>query len=242
MILDRNELFYLTQLGGYRIVNHQLRKRLLIDLTLRHFPAGAMLADIGCAAGDLSMELQALGYRMTGIDFEPERMARAGEVAAKHELNVRFLNQDLRNVSRAEEFDGMIMGEVLEHFSQPRAILEQHLPLLKVGGKIIVTVPNMVNLRARFKVFFFGQFADHNPQHLYYFTHRRFIEHFQGVPIEILEIFSFLVEVTLPRHETLARVERLVLSPLRLVAPWCGSHLVAVLKKIPPATGESGTK
>ena len=179
---------------------------------------------------------------MTGIDFEPERMARAGEVAAKHELNVRFLNQDLHNVSRAEEFDGMIMGEVLEHFSQPRAILEQHLPLLKAGGKIIVTVPNMASLRARSKVFFFGQFADHNPQHLYYFTQRRFIEHFRDVPIEILEIFSFLVELALPRHETVARLERLVLSPLRLLSPWCGSHLVAVLKKMPSATSGSGAK
>ena len=83
MILDRNEVFYLTQLQGYRIVNHQLRKRLLIDLMLRHFPAGAMLADIGCAAGDLSMELQALGYRVTGIDFERGSAGAAGTVASE---------------------------------------------------------------------------------------------------------------------------------------------------------------
>ncbi len=231
MILDRSEVLYLTGLQGYRIVNHQLRKGLLIDRVRRHFSPGARLADIGCAAGDLTMELQALGYSMTGIDFESERIARAREVAAKKGLDVLFVTRELQETSQEEWFDGMIMGEVLEHFSHPRAILDQHLALVRPGGKIVITVPNMANLRARLKLLFFGQFPDHNPQHLYYFTRRRFLEEFRELPIQIVEILTFLVELTLPANELAARLERLVLSPLKWVSPWCGSHLVAVVKK-----------
>lgn len=231
MILSDVEIAYLTGLSGYRIVNHQLRKRLIIDLVRRHFRQGDVLGDIGCAAGDTTMELQALGYQMSAVDFEPQRMARAREVACKHGLKVRFLNEDLRRVEHSECFDGMIMGEVLEHFTEPRAILEQHLTLIKPGGKVVLTVPNMASLRARLKLFCFGEFADHNPEHRYYFTRRRLIEHLQGVPIEFLEIFSFLVEFTLFNSESWARFERFALSPVKWVVPWCGTHLVAILRK-----------
>jgi 2-polyprenyl-3-methyl-5-hydroxy-6-metoxy-1,4-benzoquinol methylase len=135
-------------------------------------------------------------------------------------------------VAYSEFFDGLIMGEVLEHFPEPKAILDEYLAYLKPGGKIVITVPNMVSLRARLKLLVLGEFADHNPEHKYYFTRRRFQEHFQGSGIQMLEMFTFLVELTLSRNEFLARLERSVLSPLRRHSPWCGSHLVAVIRKL----------
>jgi 2-polyprenyl-3-methyl-5-hydroxy-6-metoxy-1,4-benzoquinol methylase len=231
MLLTKDEVVELTGLQGYRIVNHTLRKSLLVDLISRHFSKGAALADIGCAAGDLTIELQALGFQMTGVDYEPQRLAKASAVAEKRGLNVRFIMEDLRNVVHSEYFDGLIMGEVLEHFTEPKAILDEHLVFLKPGGKIVITVPNVASLRARLKLLVFGEFADHNPEHKYYFTRRRFQEHFQGSRIEILEMFTFLVELTLSSNESLARLERSVLSPLRRLSPWCGSHLVAVVRK-----------
>jgi 2-polyprenyl-3-methyl-5-hydroxy-6-metoxy-1,4-benzoquinol methylase len=232
MLLTKNEVVELTGLRGHRIVNHSLRKSFLIDLVCRHFPHGAALADIGCAAGDLTIELHARGFQMTGIDYEPQRLAKARALADKRGLKVRFITEDLRNVVHREIFDGLIMGEVLEHFIEPKAILDEHLVFLKPGGKIVITVPNMASLRARLKLLIFGEFADHNPEHKYYFTRRRFQEHFQGSQIEILEISTFLVEVTLSRVESLARLERSVLSPLRRLSPWCGSHLVAVVRRL----------
>jgi len=206
--------------------------RLLIGLISRHFPKGAALADIGCAAGDLAIELQALGFQMTGVDYEPERVTKARAAARKRDLDVRFITKDLRNVEHVAQFDGIIMGEVLEHFVQPKSVLQEHLEFLKPGGKVVITVPNMASLRARLKLLAFGEFADHNPEHRYYFTRRRFREHFLEAQVEIIELFSFLVEVTLPNHELSARMERAILSPLLRVAPWCGSHLVAVVRKL----------
>lgn len=231
MLLSKSEVIELTDLTGNRLVNHQARKRLLLDLAARHFASGSRLVDIGCAAGDLTIELQARGFQMTGIDFEPQRVARARGMAARHHLPVQFLSEDLQTIDHPEPYDGMVMGEILEHFVEPRAILEKHLPFLKPGGKILITVPNMAHLRARLKLLFFGEFADHNPQHRYYFTRRRFVEHFQPVPVEIVEISSFLVELTLIRNEAWARFERALLSPLIWPAPWLGAHLIVVVRK-----------
>jgi ubiquinone/menaquinone biosynthesis C-methylase UbiE len=234
VILTRKDVLHLTGLTGFRNVNHELRKQLLIDLARRHFPAGAALADIGCAAGDLTMELQALGFRMTGVEFEPERLKRAREMASRLGLETQFISEDLTSFPLQGEFDGLIMGEVLEHFVEPRVILERHLSVLKTGGRILITVPNMASLRARLKLLVFGEFADHNPEHLFYFTRRRFIEHFRRTPVEIVEMNSFLVEVTFNRNRILAQLERALISPLKWFMPWCGTHLVVVLRKTSP--------
>lgn len=231
VLLSDKEVWELNGLEGFRRVNHRLRKEKLIDLARRHFPPGGRIADVGCGAGDIAMELQALGFKMTGVEFEPVRLKAASDAAKRHKLDVRFVSRDLTKWEEAGQFEGLIMGEILEHFSQPREILESHLERVVPGGKILVTVPNMASLRARLKLTLFGEFADHNPEHLYYFTRRRFIEHFRDSPVEILELFTFLPEITLSSSRLLARTERLLLQPVNWLVPSCGSQLVAVLRK-----------
>ncbi len=43
-------------------------------------------------------------------------------------------------------FDAILMGDVLEHFTNPRLAMELSLKLLKKGGALIVTVPSTLNL------------------------------------------------------------------------------------------------
>jgi hypothetical protein len=47
---------------------------------------------------------------------------------------------------------------------------------LKPNGKILITVPNTPSLRNRLKFGLFGIFPDNNPEHKYYFDHKRFSE------------------------------------------------------------------
>jgi 2-polyprenyl-3-methyl-5-hydroxy-6-metoxy-1,4-benzoquinol methylase len=51
-----------------------------------------------------------------------------------------------------EAFDVIIFGDVLEHTRNPEHILEQARVLLKPHGRIIVSLPNIVNLRVRLKI------------------------------------------------------------------------------------------
>ena len=231
VFLSDKEVWQLNGLEGFRRVNHRLRKERLIELAQKHFPAGGRIADVGCGSGDLSMELQALGFKMTGVEFEPVRLKAASEAAKRHGLDVRFVSRNLTQWEEAGQFEGLIMGEILEHFTEPRIILESHLDRVVPGGKVLITVPNMASLRARLKLAFFGEFADHNPEHLFYFTSRRFREHFRNSPVEILELFTFLPEITLSSSQALAGLERLLLQPVNWLVPSCGSHLVAVLRK-----------
>ena len=42
-----------------------------------------------------------------------------------------------------EPYDALIYGDVVEHLVAPEVSLQDHLPLLKTGGQVIVCIPNV---------------------------------------------------------------------------------------------------
>ncbi|MBC8432940.1 MAG: methyltransferase domain-containing protein, partial [Desulfobacterales bacterium] len=67
----------ITNLAGFQLFSHQRRKKNLIKLILQTFPKGSSILDVGCASGDISVELSLHGYRVHGIDIEPNRLCRS---------------------------------------------------------------------------------------------------------------------------------------------------------------------
>ena len=56
------------------------------------------LMDVACGTGRHALELAAMGWRVTGIDYNPELLERARENAAQRGLGVAFLEQDMREL------------------------------------------------------------------------------------------------------------------------------------------------
>lgn len=50
------------------------------------------------------------------------------------------------------EFDALCFIHVLEHLVDPVATIQKLLPNLKIGGKVIIAVPNIANWRERWKL------------------------------------------------------------------------------------------
>lgn len=69
-------------------------------------PTGGRVLDVPCGNGRHSMELAARGYRVTGIDLAPEFIAEAKETARTRGIEAEFLQQDMRDIGLAAEFDG----------------------------------------------------------------------------------------------------------------------------------------
>ena len=172
--IEVNDVAAATGLSGVRLVEHQRRKNDLIELTVKNLPVASRLLDVGCASGDIAVELAIRGYRVHGIDFEPERLKRAQQLAEKLHQDVIFSQSSFDDFSQKDTFDGIILGEVLEHFSDPSAMLRKAQRLLVENGKMIITTPNMPSLNNRLKFFILGVFPDNNPEHKYYFDNRRF--------------------------------------------------------------------
>ena len=174
--IDVTDVVNVTGLTGTRLFEHQRRKNDLIDLIGKHFPLGSRLLDIGCASGDIAIELSIMGYSVYGIDFEPERLKRAQQLGEKYGQDVTFTQSSFDDFDQDAAFDGIILGEVLEHFSDPGAMLKKVGRILDKDGKIILTTPNMPSLNNRLKFFFLGIFPDNNPEHKFYFDNRRLKE------------------------------------------------------------------
>jgi SAM-dependent methyltransferase len=63
------------------------------------------LLDIGCGTGRHALEMNRRGYRVTGVDYAPEMLARAGQKALAEGLAVSFVQQDITALDLGRDFD-----------------------------------------------------------------------------------------------------------------------------------------
>ena len=56
------------------------------------------LMDVACGTGRHALELAAMGWHVTGVDYNPELLERARESAATRGLEVAFVEQDMREL------------------------------------------------------------------------------------------------------------------------------------------------
>ena len=141
-------------------------------LVLEAVPRGARVLDVGCATGYLAAELAARGSAVVGVEADP---AAAAEAAAHCE---RVVTGDVETagcraaLAGLAPFDAIVCADVLEHLRDPWAALGFLAPLLRPGGRAVLSVPNIGHWTAR-RTLFRGRFpyAAHG---LFDRTHLRF--------------------------------------------------------------------
>lgn len=94
--------------------------------------------DLGCGAGNYSVWLAGRGFDVTGIDFSPQAIAHANELAAHKGVVCRFIAADLLGDLKEyhEVFDLAYDWELLHHIfpdDRPGYIKNVHV-LLRPGG------------------------------------------------------------------------------------------------------------
>ena len=185
LLISKKDILEVTKLRGYKFNSHQRRKKNIIRLIRRTSPSGSSILDVGCASGDIAVELSSLGYHIHGIDLEPKRLATAMKLADIYNQKIKFQCKSFQEFNSHESFDIVLLGEVLEHFEDPVCILKEVKCLLNASGSVIITVPNMPSLRNRLKFGFLGIFPDNNPEHKFYFDYYRFkkVSHEAGFKI-----------------------------------------------------------
>lgn len=103
---------------------------------------GGRVLVAGAGRGGLSWILAEAGYAVTSIDLHPEHF----KVPA---LNCTFcdLNQPLPFA--ADNFDLVLAIEVVEHLENPWAFLREAIRVLKPGGNLVFSTPNVESLASR---------------------------------------------------------------------------------------------
>lgn len=101
----------------------------------------ARVLDVGCGNGVISRHLGRLGFNVTGVDVSDKTIEKARSLT--NLPNVVFMRKSAEElVASGEKYEAVICSEVLEHLTNPGALLEVLYSSLKDNGKLIVTVPN----------------------------------------------------------------------------------------------------
>lgn len=125
---------------------YQDRNHVPIDrLRWRHFQflrdlpaAGRDLLEVGCGTGYFLAEAARHGYRVTGIDFDPEAIANGRAWFGLDDLRCGHAPQVLAGRS----FDVVVLFEVLEHTDHPGRFFDEAASLVRRGGFMALSMPH----------------------------------------------------------------------------------------------------
>ncbi|HAM58103.1 MAG TPA: hypothetical protein DCQ64_22910 [Candidatus Rokubacteria bacterium] len=137
---------------------------------------GRRVLDVGAADGFLAAELTTRGWQVTALERDPARAAAARGKC--REVVVVDLEREMPPLDGP--FVAAVYGDVLEHLSDPLAVMRRLNRLLAPGAVVIVSVPNVAHLWVRLSLLF-GRFkyAERgilDGTHLRFFTRRTFLE------------------------------------------------------------------
>lgn len=102
------------------------------------------LLDVPAGEGALALRLKQLGYHVECCDLYPE-------LFKLFDIEIRSGNLDSRLPYDNGIFDHIVCVEGLEHIENPSNAISEFSRLLRSGGQLIVSVPNIMNIEERFK-------------------------------------------------------------------------------------------
>lgn len=128
---------------------------LLVDIPAQ----GKTLLDVSCKKGDVLCALAPRGFTLRGTNFEPEGPP-FDSIPVDYGIDLR------KPLPYADaSFDVVLLVEVIEHLENHRIAICELARILKPGGILVLTTPNIMRLNSRLHFLFSG----------YHKTKRRFI-------------------------------------------------------------------
>jgi ubiquinone/menaquinone biosynthesis C-methylase UbiE len=139
---------FLAQHGAGEIWNWEspagkLRWARRVKMLSNHLRAGMSVLELGCGTGYFTRELAGTGADIVAVDVSPEllQIARTDSLVE----NVRYEIQNACALSYPDAvFDSVVGSSVLHHLEIKEALREIYR-VLKSGGTIRFTEPNMLN-------------------------------------------------------------------------------------------------
>ncbi len=99
------------------------------------FGSDAAILDVGCGEGVLHALLARAGYRQyVGVDISPTAIER---MASRNDNRTRFMVADAETLALQDQFDLVVLNEVLYLFRDPMAVLTRLRAMVPAGAFII---------------------------------------------------------------------------------------------------------
>lgn len=118
---------------------------------------GSRIADLGAGEGAMTQRLLDEGYRPIAFDINPEGFVPPKEYLVRCDLSDPADTERIA-VEFAGSFDGVIAIEIIEHLTDPWRMVGLAKAILKPGGWLFVTAPNVSNRYSRMLFLLKGKF------------------------------------------------------------------------------------
>jgi 2-polyprenyl-3-methyl-5-hydroxy-6-metoxy-1,4-benzoquinol methylase len=144
--LDQIDPFDTRDTNVWRKAEYLGRYLFAADFLKQHQPS--IVADISCGMGYGTKELSGVAKNVIGVDGDQQLI----EIAS-HRIkssNVKFLQKDLNRADlmpeiEEESVDAVVSFETLEHLIDPNKAVSQFSRILRPGGFLLCSVPNVLS-------------------------------------------------------------------------------------------------
>jgi SAM-dependent methyltransferase len=116
---------------------------------------GMRILDIPAGDGTFTKRMRKLGHQVTPADI---KLREQDYVHADMNKTLPFPDG---------HFDGVVCLEGLEHLLNPFVLLGELIRVTRVGGHVVVTTPNIMNMYSRFQFLLTGTFYQFHPAQLH---------------------------------------------------------------------------
>jgi len=130
--------------GDYNLQESFLRIRdfsYIIELLALSNNETSTLLDLGCGSGWTSLMLAKLGVDVVGCDISKDMIEIAQKNAKKENIDIKFVVSDIEKISFENQFDRILIYDILHHCPDEVKVLQNAFKALKAGGLILVVEP-----------------------------------------------------------------------------------------------------
>ncbi len=199
-------------------------------------PSTSSILDVGPGSCSFGQFFKDRGFdKLYAIENDAENRERAKLVYGTVVAELTELKQ--------ERFELILLLDVLEHMPNPFDFFAQVSKLLKPGGMILISLPNIAHWSVRIPLLFgYFNYQDRgllDRTHLQFFTRARFRELLQSVPdLRLIEESSSIepAELILPKaiwnNELWRRLSLIRLSLARYLSGFFAFQHLGAVKKI----------
>ena len=168
--------------------------------------------EFGCGPGHVTRALKERGCQVTGLEGDPV----AAEHAAEHAEQVVVTDFDVDDYAAklvGEQYDVALFGDVLEHVREPVDLLRSVRPLLRRGGYVVISLPNVAHIDVRLALlrgkFEYKPWGLLDESHLRFFTRDSVEQLAREAGFRMVE----LRRVVVPAFESEIELDRSVIDP-----------------------------
>lgn len=246
---DEEEIYHRVRVRGYAYA-YWNRQRRTLEAIDRVAQSGATILDIAGAQGNFSLLLAERGYNVTWNDLRADLV---DYISLKHEKgNIHYAPGNAFDLGFKNEFDVVLITEIIEHVAHPDEFLKKVSQLVKPGGYIVMTTPNgayFLNKLPRFSdcpdpsIFEDEQFKPNSDGHIF-LLHSDEIESLaQATKLDLIDLQLFTNPLTHGHIKTehllkilpkwiVDSVEACTATVQGKIFHKANSHILAILRKV----------